>query len=549
MPRRPSASARVTIYQLDSPLDPLDALRDTYLQRDEFTVHDIEVAGRSGILARGSIIRESARWADVVGTWVGDASIVAGLGNTTAACVLLLPTTDLAAGRLWALCFGMGFQMLEPSRIVPGLGRRVAARCAEPRRLRSLTHSRLDSRAFVARTSIPGGDDLLGFGAGDLGDLISRIVGPAALDGVLAGQAGAAVEIRGADAINLPIARNGVTLLADLEALERLLDRDPHPELAMIEQLHALKPSDPRLPALEAMLDEALGADHDPMLGLAWPTELADEAVPLSHFALTGLPRGFDHDAIPDDPSLSVILVPLAEVGPGERITRLDRMRVQAFSDDDDPASNALPARRWLTFETTVDGHRFCLHDGRWYVLDEGLSERLATRIAAVSPVHAPIGELPDWPADTDEAGYNKLLAKYLTGVCLDRQMIVCESHPHRGFEAADVLSPQGALLHVKAVDRSSPASHLFAQAGVSTQALLQDSSARIRLRQVVRDLGGNPDHLPARPHDVVLVMGNRRQLSLESLPSFARMRLVRLADECAAQGVRLSVLTVLHHR
>src|SRR5438477_80627 len=82
----------------------------------------------------------------------------------------------------------------------------IAVRCADPSYLRSVTLTRLDSRAFVARTSIPGCDDLGGFGASELGDLVSRLVGPAALDGLLVSEAGAASDIRGADAVNLPLA-------------------------------------------------------------------------------------------------------------------------------------------------------------------------------------------------------------------------------------------------------------------------------------------------------------------------------------------------------
>jgi uncharacterized protein (TIGR04141 family) len=441
----------------------------------------------------------------------------------------------------------MGFQMLEPAHIVPGMGRRLAVRSADPEKIRSLTHSRLDSRAYVARTSIPGGDSLLGFGAGDLGDLVSRLVGPATLEGVLASEERSSVEIRGADAINVPLARDGARLLLDLDAIEDVLEREPHPQLAMIEQLHALKAADPRIPELEKLLDEALGAEDCPTLGLAWPTELADEAVPLSHFVVTGRPRGYG-DGGPEEPSLDAVLDPLRKSQATSRVDRLDRMRVQAFSDEDDPASNLLPARRWLSFEPSIDGHRFCLHDGRWYALDEGLSDRLSERVARVFAAEHPLGELPDWPAGADEAKYNRLLAEFLGGVCLDRQMVICESHPRRGFEAADVLTPAGALIHVKAVDRSSPASHLYAQAGVSTQTLLHDGTAATRLREIVGELGGDPAWLQDRPREVVLVMGNRKKITDASLPSFARMRLIRLADECTAQNVAISVISV-HRR
>jgi uncharacterized protein (TIGR04141 family) len=200
VPRQPSPYTRVSIYQVEGRVDPYDVLRTAYLDRDEFDIEEVEVGGRSGYFIGGAVETIHAKWSGIVENWVDGSELAGSLGNTTAAGVLLLPTAEPGSGRMWAICFGMGFHLIESTKMVPDLGRRLAARCADPDRLRSITHSRLDSRAFVARTSIPGGDDIGGFGASELGDLISRIVGPATLDGVLAGENGEHVEIRGADA-------------------------------------------------------------------------------------------------------------------------------------------------------------------------------------------------------------------------------------------------------------------------------------------------------------------------------------------------------------
>jgi uncharacterized protein (TIGR04141 family) len=543
MPRQPNPHTRVSAYQLEVPLDPRVVLRAAYLDRDEFTTHPVRVGDCDGYMVRGSVISQRARWADVVGTWTGDDSLVANLGNTTAVGVLLLPTNEL--GHIWALCFGMGFHLIDPNRIVPSLGRRLAARCADPDRLRSITHSRLDSRAYVARTSIPGGDDISGFGASELGDLISRIVGPATLDGLLVGGGGEAVEIRGADAINLPLARESKRLLADLDAIEMLLQREPIPQLATIEQLRALKKSDPYVLDLERALDAALGGTDEPKLGLAWPTELADEAVPLSHFTVTGLARGHADEEL-RGLTLATLLDPVRALPEGERVRRLDRMRVQAFSDDNEPASSELPARRWLSFEASTSGHRFCMHDGRWYMVDDGLDRRLSERLASIFNAKPSIHDLPPWRAGVDEPAYNRELAGRLGGVCLDRKLIRCESN-RRGFESCDVLTSGGVFVHVKAIGRSTGASHLFAQAGVSAQTFLEDPSARASLVAEVEAAGGNPSWVPKTPRHAALVMGNKKVLDADALFSFSRMRLLRLADECKRQQVDLTIVPIAY--
>lgn len=546
MPRQPNPHTRVSAYQVEGPLDPGEVLRAAYVDREEFSTHPVRVGDRDGYLVCGSVVTQKAKWADLVGVWTGSDSAVADLGNTTSAGVLLLPTSHPHSGRVWALCFGMGFHLIASARMVPSLGRRLAARCADPARLRSITHSRLDSRAYVARTSIPGGDDIGGFGASELGDLISRIVGPAELDGLVAGADGAAVEIRGADAINVPLARDGTQLIRDLDAIELLLERDPIPELASIEQLRALKSTDPCIADLERALDVALGDVDEPKLGLAWPTELADEAVPLSFFEVTGQSRGRPDVDKQHGLTLATVLDPLRSLPEGERASQLSRMKVQAFSDDDEPASSLLPARRWLSFETTTGGHRYCMHDGRWYMVDDGLDRRLSERLEGIFNAEPSIQDLPPWSAGVEEADYNKILATQLGGVCLDRKLIRCDSN-RRGFESCDVLTPEGVFVHVKAVGRSTGASHLFAQAGVSAQALIEDASARTALLSLVEAEGGDPNWVPERPQRAALVMGNRRVLDADSFFSFSRMRLLRLADECRRQQIELTVAPIAY--
>jgi uncharacterized protein (TIGR04141 family) len=153
MPRTPKPYFRVTVYQLLGTLSSEGLIRAKYVSRPEFDSAVVSVGDREGLLVKGSISTEQAKWAPLVGGWVQDPSSVEGLGNTSAAAVVLLPTKDSASGRVWALTFGMGFQMLEMAAVDPGIGRRLLVRCGKPDQLRSVTHSRLDSKAYVARTS------------------------------------------------------------------------------------------------------------------------------------------------------------------------------------------------------------------------------------------------------------------------------------------------------------------------------------------------------------------------------------------------------------
>jgi uncharacterized protein (TIGR04141 family) len=221
-------------------------------------------------------------------------------------------------------------------------------------------------------------------------------------------------------------------------------------------------------------------------------------------------------------------------------------MRVQAFSDDDEAASPALQASRWLIFETELDGHAFCMHDGSWYAVDEGLDLQLSRRVSTIFDLPSLIATPPPWPSEMEEQKYNHEVASALGGISLDRKLIQCDSNP-KGFEACDVFTPEGVLIHVKKIGRSTGASHLFAQAGVSAITLREDSSARSKFIERVVEFGGDASWVPERFTKVALVMGNRNLIGHDSLFSFSRIRLVRLFDELTRQGVDLSVASVAY--
>lgn len=536
----------VTVYMLDGPLNIDHQIRAKYRIPGEFSVSEVSVAGRSGVLIKGSVPKDQASWSEPLGTWINNPELAA-IGQMTAAALLLLPTTE-PSEKTWALSFGMGFHALEQSRVVSGLGRKIAVRQADPDHLKSVTHSRLDQRALVARTSIPGGDDLAAYGVGGIADLISRVVAPAALDGLHARKVKGdkKIEIRGSDSIKLPLARNPKLLLEDLDALESILMQPPHTRLSEIEQLQAVKKADVRWALLQQRLDEALGTPGQDDLGLSWPTETGDAAVPISHFRISGAPRGFT-SIDNQEPTLQTLLDPLSSLPAGRRVGRLDSMKVQAFSDDDDAASPLLPAKRWIVFETSLpkDNGRYCLHDGRWYELDRQLNRRLTDRTRRIFERPSPLLNLPLWSGG-HEADFNEKLAEAVSGVNLDAKLIKCDSNQD-GFEACDILTRDGVFIHVKKVDRSSPLSHLLAQAAVSTQTLLQDVSAREALRRRVERAGGNPTWVPERPRRVVLLMCRDRKIDAETLYAFSRMRLVKLEEEFQLWNVELYVQWIEH--
>ena len=537
MPRKESPSVRTTLYRMREITDLSDAIRSKYLGHGAFTTTSGAVQGSESLLVAGTMHREQTTWAGRLSTLSG---VSISLGNTTAAAVLVIRAAPTEA---WALTYGMGFQLLEPAHIDPGFGMRVAIRTAQPDAIQSLTRSELDHRARTDRSSIPAGEALRGFGIGDFGEVVTRISGSATVSGLTLGDA--SVRIRAADALSVPLAKTPRCLMSDLDAIAATLDLAAQPELQALEQFVRVKNRE-MIERLETELRAALEGGSNGRLALGWPHERIDDNGTPSAFKLLGTGKHYV-EAKDDLPNLDDLLEAIERKAPDDRLAGASSIKVQLFRDSDgeEPVSGAIPAIHWLFFEIEISGVRYCLFDSRWYAMDTDYAQRLQAHVDEIF-ARPPAVSLPDWTVSThpDEKAYNAMAAASLGGVMLDRQLLRTTQHP-RGFEASDIITEDGLLIHVKHTPKSSAVSHLIAQALVSTDALRHDNEARQQLRKLTTDAGGDPSWLPDRLSSVMLAMARHKPITAEKLFSFSQVTLTRLDSSLVGAGVTLTIGSV----
>lgn len=535
---------RTTIYRLVGVKDLHDAIRPKYLGRPEFTTTDLVIADQAALLLTGAMEKDRADWCAEVSTLTGEDIVIA--GSTPAGVLLLRPNADDASASVaYALTYGMGFQLLEPGRLDNLFGQRIAVRTAEPDKLRSVTVTTMDERSLTSRATIPQGDGLMGFGLGDIGEAVSRIVAIANLPD-LSRSGGKALQLRGADALNVPLGRTIDEVLADLTMLEGLLATDAPEELKILEQLTAVKN-----PKIKETLDNRLSAvlDGSPgTIGLAWPHERIDEnGTPDSWIPGNLWPR---HQNLPrqGQPEWDEILGALDLEQPGMRLDRVDRATIQLCRDAEgrDPISQAIPLRRWIAFQTDLDERTYALYDGGWFQIHHDYASNINARTAAIFAQTVDDIAFPAWEATDDEEAYNKELAKAVGGVCLDRKLIKTQLH-RRGIEACDVYLPDGTLIHVKRTEKSASASHLIAQALVSADALCSDADARAALRKRITDAGGDSSALETKPKRVVVAAHRRAApgVTADNLFTFTKVNLVRQAAALEERSVAVRIVSI----
>lgn len=167
--------------------------------------------------------------------------------------------------------------------------------------------------------------------------------------------------------------------------------------------------------------------------------------------------------------------------------------------------------------------------------------KREVERILAQTPLIS----LPDWERNWTEREYVAYAANSDPRiVLLDRVLLEIPSSRGR-FEPCDLLGPNDELIHISRVRHSAAFGHLFNQALVSTEILLDSADARQGLIRAVEEYGHGRTLAPNfYPTEVVLAFPSEDSptVSIKRIPPFSHFTLSRVAEALEERGISLRI-------
>ncbi len=540
------ATRKSTLYRLRLPETSPDGLRAVvvkrYRERYGFAEEEVTVVGAPGLLVHGAIDRGApADWCEVVGRLTGRQVAV---GNRTASAALLLAVD----GEAYALTYGLGHLLIDPGAIEPGFGLAFAVRAVDPDKVRQVAHSVIDVSGRNSRSSVPTGQHIRGFGIEEYGEIVSRLAGE--LRGVrltFNRDKTRAVSIAGADALKIHLGTSPEDLLADLREISRVCtQKNPVPGLDFITQMRALKASETSVGELDQKLAEMLGAPEPPdTLALAIPSACLDHEGTAQSYRVKIGPGRYQ---VIDDLTLADVVDPIRSLPQEERLEALRKGYIQMCTDAEgkEAASRQISAHHWVTAEISLGSGCYVYHQGGWYVVGAGHLKALRERVQEILERGSPLA-LPAWPREYKEDQYNRYAAERLGLVCLDKESLHTEQHPH-GIEACDLLGPGNELIHVKRAKSSAPLSHLFAQGVTAADALLHEADAREKFVQRVREQDPDwPIDETFRPRKVVyaIMLKSGEAITMKSLFTFAQVTLYRAVTTLQRLNIEVEVVGI----
>ena len=500
--------------------------------------HDgpITIHGVSAHLVAGVRAVDAPTWAGHVTRLSGQALSLAG---SAPFAVVLVPVGDWVLAAAW----GGGRHLLDDLALDERFGLLFGVRRLDPTKLRTVSSSLLDISARTARTSFPSGSTIPGFRIDPAGELVTGVAGMADMDGLTYHEAtgGKQYRIRAGTSLNIQVGHSPETFLADLETICRVVEEsDANSPLRFISQVRPLGDNDPRMPTLEDRLAVALGGDDRfGPLGMCWPTAAAAHMDRANSFHTNDV-GGFGPLDLDAGLDISDLSERFSRIPVFARVSELKQARVIPCADahGEELMTRPVPMDRWIAFETTIEDHTYCLHQGRWYEIGQDAVQRVRTRVVELLanrsdltfPLWSPSGDVDD------EHRYCRQAARQAGYLCLDRDLGHTPMHPR--FEFADLLGPDDELVHVKWLARATAASHLFTQARVSAWAQRLEPEALRQLDAKVRELDADR-RVVERPRVVVLAIAGRRW-DVDQLFTLSMVDLLRLNEDLHHHGVEL---------
>ena len=453
-----------------------------------------------------------------------------GLFNANSAAALLLR----ASGRIFAVTFGYGRNLLAINAFEREFGLRVALNTINPETLRSVDARTFEELTVMTRSQTSRAAGLETFRISQAQDILKAITG-VPRDPALGNR------ITGADAAKVTYVPSVAGLATKCDQLFAAYQSDNYRQrFGFIDQLRAVR--DPaKIDALNEEVVRRLQNGEMENVHFA-PPEVVD-LEDIESFMFDGLS---DEGAPEIDASRYCELI--ANSG-SISINELKHRKVGALY-----GSAAEPLYRWRLYDCIVaevrfESKLFVLSGGTWYQVDPGFSGQVAR------DMEIRLGDnnlLPEALQNEDERTYNGRISNERAFYLLDRRTVL-PTGGHTPIEFCDLMTTDKQLVHVKRRSRSSTLSHLFSQGVVSAETFLKDPGYRQALAAKLESEGlrsaaalipiNRP--LPIDWKIVFAIIGGQRSQWPRSLPFFSQLNFKIQAEHLETLGYRVSLIHV----
>ncbi|WP_455917603.1 TIGR04141 family sporadically distributed protein [Pseudomonas cerasi] len=194
-----------------------------------------------------------------------------------------------------------------------------------------------------------------------------------------------------------------------------------------------------------------------------------------------------------------------------------------------------------LEAEVEHDGKVYLLSEGDWYQIDRDYTNQVNRFFEAATRCEL---QFPRYNAD-NEGPYLRRIADNANFYLLD-QKLVRLNNASSPFEFCDLLTPDHHIIHVKKYSSSSVLSHLFSQAYVSAEALINAPDVTAQVNAHLAALGPFQFAFdPATQPRNKIVFAIMQPNDVLHMPFFSKVNFRQFAQRLGAMGYQVEVCRI----
>lgn len=221
-------------------------------------------------------------------------------------------------------------------------------------------------------------------------------------------------------------------------------------------------------------------------------------------------------------------------------IETLKNRKVFAMSVDGDESLYDWSIYNCLIAEIEYNNNAYCLNFGKWYKVDKDFVSSINNYYNSISLSNI------IFPSNTNdrEDEYNKKLNESLSNsLLMDKETVRVTGMGKSSIEVCDVLSYDKHLIHVKKNGGSSYLSHLFNQAAVSGEMLL-DINFRNEVNKKVGKIVFDNNFISSQ-YTVVLAIITKNKEERPKIPFFSKVSIQYAIDGLRRKGYNVEIKNI----
>jgi uncharacterized protein (TIGR04141 family) len=516
MPKEKPPTRTVSVYLMRKHVR--DAAEALDIEPNQLAQHQIR--GFPGATLYVSTSPKSApKWTEIFAE-VADPPLA--LRRETFAAVLLLK----ANRRLFAIAFGSGRHLLKYAAYERNFGLQTALNLVDPDQIRSASSRTFVDTALQVRRQVAEPSDIVGLELDVQRDLLTSLEGTVSRQ-----QLGKRVAGSDAARLTAPMrARDLGSICRNLYKASR--ETGYKKRYPWIDWISEVTDPDQDKQLTEEALGQLLAGEVDRFD--VYPPEMISEEI---------VEYGTRRDTTVMEPTRQLLRQTIERSGATDPENLLEALRhtyIKAQNEE------GLEVKRWswwdcLYYEHRGTGGAIFLDRGSWYRVKRDEAKAVDDLLATLTPSSL---NLPDAERAELEGHYNERVAEGASFRLLDRKLL----RPIPGespIEACDLFAKSGEMIQVKRRKGGSAGlSHLFAQAMVSSQLLVNAPKFAPQMRKALKEWGTKVKDPPrSRDHPVVLAVMLAAESSGEgarALPFFSKVFMRQNVQQLRAMGFKV---------